>query len=133
MDDPEDEESMLEIIRAMKRSSHDFKLFPSYLTFEVWILMHRTLIKEPLTKKVMAHKIKELFDLEVYRKGQKGFIARVLQDNLEDVIKAVKQAEEQHVMHDALGYRFEKDYKRMNPFTKVYALVEEIVLGLEAF
>lgn len=129
LDDPEKQEVMIKNLIDMTKSDYDFTLLYSYMSFEVWLLMHLIEVTKPLTKSRLKDNLKQQLNIQRYIKSSKGIISKLLHDE-SNIMNAIDNAKKLDEKYREDGLKIISKYKEMNPYTNVYKLVEKILDNL---
>jgi hypothetical protein len=107
-------------------------LLPSNLLFETWLLMHYEDVTTSLSKAATYRRLATALGIEYYgdsEKASEGIIRQIIHngDNVRMAISNARRLEKSYVDQ---GLIMKNDIKRMNPYTLVYTLVEQILIEM---
>lgn len=121
------------VIEEALGSSHEFKLLLTNYLFELWLLMHLQRIEaRPLDKREIINRFRAELGVERYKNEQKsseGTIRKVIGDG-QNVKNAIDNAKELEEIYESKGYSVTEDISKLNPYTTVHKLVEEILMEI---
>ena len=124
-DDPPDIQN---IILEANSSRFDFVLLVSNRVFETWLLMHFEEIDHPMGKSELYRHLENHLHGKKYRKGQKGIIREIIQNG--DIERAIKNGKVLHERYDSEGLQLSAHISKMNPYTNIYQLVEQLLIAI---
>ena len=111
------------IVNAINNKNNYILLVSNHF-FETWLLMHFEDVNTKLTKRnTYIHLSSHLSSH--YKKADKGLIREILSNG--EIEKAIDFAKQLHKEYDSLGYNYQSSIEKMNPFSNVYILVEELM------
>lgn len=115
------------IINKMSQSQNGYELLVSNYLFETWLLMHFENVTEKISKentyqRLSGHLVGE------YKKASSGLIREILQNG--SVEEAMKNAETLAEKYKSEGITICNSIGKMNPFTNVNILVEQLLAAI---
>ena len=127
--DCDDPDNIQEVMMKMIESDRDYKLFLSNYLFETWLLMHFEIVEEKLKKAKIYNKMADYLRVEKYNskvKADKGIMAKIIGD-LQPVRYAIENARSLEEKYKSEGLSVKSDIDKMNTYTTVHKLMEEIL------
>ena len=122
-DDPPD-------IQAVVLAAAGYELLISNYLFETWLLMHFEDVEEKISKGEIYRRLSSHLN-SAYSKGHKGKTREIVQNgNIEKAIDNARTLEKKYI---AEGKSIFTDIKDMNPFTRVYKLVEQFMVEISEY
>lgn len=119
-DDPPD-------IQSVVRAADGYELLVSNYLFETWLLMHFEDVEERLSKKEIYRRLSAHLH-NSYSKGHRGKTREIVRNG--NIEKAIDNARALEKRYTAEGKSILADVKEMNPFTRVYELIEQFMVEI---
>lgn len=113
------------VITSATNCDSDYILNVSNYFFETWLLMHFEDIDKHLSKRMTYQQLSQHLSNK-YRKGNKGYIREILSNG--DVDKAIENAKQLEQKYENAGMTIFNSINKMNPYTNMYKLVEQLML-----
>lgn len=129
LDHPKNKDEMLEVLFEIEKNDFNFVYYVSNRIFEIWLLMHCQQISDPLGKRKIYEKMREIYKCKNYgskEKASPGLISRFLLDE-NDVLSAIKNAKELEERYKEENLFLKNSYKEMDPYSSVYLFMERIL------
>lgn len=127
--DCDDPKEIQDLINEIECCENHYKLLLTNFLFEIWLIMHFQDLDEELKKRESFKIMAEFLSIKNYTSRQKsseGMIRKII-NNGDNIIKAIENAKKLDTKYKEEGYLLNKDIKKMNPFTTVHTLVEELL------
>ena len=122
--DCDDHPNILDVIRDMNNSSHNYTLLISNYRFETWLLMHFEYIYERIKKRDISIHLANHLNHD-YKKADAGIIREILNNG--NVEYAIKNGYELENKYKVEGKTITSNIKEMNPYTNIHTLIEQFM------
>ncbi len=114
-------------IQSVISKSTEYELLVSNYLFEIWLLMHYEDVDNKISKKEIYQRLSSHLH-STYFKGHKDKTREIIQNgNIEKAIDNAKNLEKRYKSEEKNIFTNIKD---MNPFTSVYKLIEQFMVGI---